>query len=225
MFDPVAEHWKQYLSQVSDGWPESDPRHSLGGEVSGRLRQLDRILAHLHDAIGATKPDPIEAQQKMQWRRDNHHRLTSGEITQEEFIQGSITTTPDPMTLIDNWDDVEIFTEAFYFCAWRMIEVLNGSGPYSFPKLHKVKANAVTIVRNHLIQHPEKVKEGQNFTLGLVVLDSGPVLRSLGAVAHGDTGQIDPLPESKDQGLFVAADELRADLLSCLDQALSQLQS
>jgi hypothetical protein len=161
----------------------------------------------------------------MQWAQDNYHRLTSGEITQEEFIRGcSLTTTPNPTTLMDAWDDVAIFTEAFYFCAWRMIEVLNGGGPYSFPGLNKVKVPVITIVRNHLIEHPERVKDRQNFTLGLVVLSSGPVLRSLGGMIETNSQRVVPLPESKDQGLFVAAEELRGELQHRLDQALSEFQ-
>jgi hypothetical protein len=222
MFEPAAERWKEYLSQVSGSWPLDDVRHNLGGEVRDRLHQLDRILTHLHAAIRAVSPDPVEAQQKMEWALANRHRIASGEITQEQFIQGSLTTTPDPKAFVDSWADVAIFTEAFYFCAWRMIEVLNGGGPYSFPGLRKVRAPAIKIVRNHLIQHPEKVKDRQDFTLGLVILSSGPVLRSLGGVARGTTGRLDPLPDSKDQGLFIAAEELRNELEHRFDEVITK---
>jgi hypothetical protein len=222
MFEAVSERWREYLSQVSGSWPRDDVRHNLGGEVRNRLRQLDRILKHLNAAIRAVNPDPVELQEKMEWALANRHRVASGEITQEEFILGSLTTTPEPSTLVDSWDDVSIFTEAFYLCAWRMIEVFNGGGPYSFPGLRKVKAPSITIVRNHLLQHPEKVKDGQDFTLGLVILSSGPVLRSLGGVVRSDTGRIDPLPDGKDQGLFVAAEELRDELEHRLDEVISK---
>ena len=86
-----------------------------------------------------------------------------------------------------------------------------------------MKAPAITIVRNHLIQHPEKVKDGQDFTLGLVVFSSGPVLRSLGAVARSGAERVDPLPESKDQGLFVAAEKLRDELQHRLNEAISKI--
>jgi hypothetical protein len=118
MFEAAAERWKEYLSRVSGSWPQDDVRHNLGGEVRDRLRQLDRILRHLHAAIRAVSPDPVEAQQKMEWALANQHRVASGEITEEEFIQGSHIATRDPATLVDSWDDVSIFTEEFYFCAW-----------------------------------------------------------------------------------------------------------
>lgn len=200
MFEVAAERWKDYLSQVGASWPGDDVRHNLGGEVRDRLRQLDRILKHLHAAIGAVSPDPVEAREKMEWALANRHRVAAGEMTQEEFIAGSLTTTPDPSTLVGSWGDISIFTEAFYFCAWRMIEVLNGGGPYSFPSLRKVTAPAITIVRNHLLQHPEKVKDGQGFTLGpchLVILSSGPVLRSLGGVTRSESGQIDRFQKAR----------------------------
>jgi hypothetical protein len=225
MFEAVGERWKQYLSQVSVSWATDDVRHNLGGEVRERLRQLDLILKHLHAAIGAASPDPVEAQEKMAWALANRERLVNGEITQEEFIQGSLTTTPDPATLIDSWDDVSIFTEAFYHWAWRLIQVLTGKagGRYKFPGgLGRVNVPIITAVRNHLIQHPERVSGDQNFTLGLVVTSSGPVLRSLGAVARGDSERIEPLPESVDQGLFVAAEQLRDELQRRFDLAISR---
>ena len=224
MFETVSERWAQYLTQVSDSWPADDVRHNLGGEVRGRLRQLDLILKHLHDAIRAASPDPVEAQQKLAWSLANQERLAKGEITQEEFIQGSLTTTPDPATFIDSWDDVSIFTEAFYHWAWRLIQVLTGEagGRYRFPGgLGRVNVPVIKAVRNHLIQHPEG-KNAQDFTLGLVVTSSGPVLRSLGAVLKGDSERIEPLPDSVDQGLFVAAEQLRDELQRRFDVAISR---
>lgn len=222
MFEAAAEGWKEYLSQSSGAWSDSDVRHNLGGEVRDRLRQLDLILRHLRAAIHAVAPDPAIIQQKLEWGLANRGRVVSGEITQEEFNRGTLPTALSPAALIDSWDDVAIFTESFYFSSWRMIEVLNGAGSYKFPGLARLKAPAITIVRNHLIQHPEKVKEGQDFTLGLVVMSSGPVLRSLGGVIRGDSGRLDPLPESKDQGLFAAAEELRDELKHRIDDAISR---
>lgn len=220
MFEVAAERWKEYLSLVNGSWPDDDARHNLGGEVRDRLRQLDLILRHLHTAIRPVSPDPGKAQQTMEWVLANQPRIVSGEITPDEFIRRVMPTSPAPAAFIDSWDDVYIFTEAFYFWAWRTIEILNGGGPYSFPGLGKVKAPAITIVRNHLIQHPEHVKDNQDFTLGLVITSSGPVLRSLGGVLRGDSGRMDPLPDSKDQGLFSAAQELADELQHRLDKAI-----
>jgi hypothetical protein len=225
MFETVRERWQQYSTQITPSWPEDDVRRSLDGEVRARLRQLDLILRHLHDAIRAASPDPVEAQQKLAWSLANRERLANGEITQEEFIQGSSPTTPDPATLIDSWDDVSIFTEAFYHWAWRLIQVLTGEagGRYKFPGgLGRVNVPVIKAVRNYLIQHPEKVSGDQNFTLGLVVTSSGPVLRSLGGVLKGDSERMEPLPDSVDQGLFVAAEQLRDELQRRFDVAISR---
>jgi hypothetical protein len=223
MFELARERWRDYLSLISVSIPENDVRHNLGGEVRDRLRQLDLILKRLNAAMSAVTPDPIETQQKLEWMLANKDRVTKGELTKEEYVQALMPELPHADNWMDSWDDISIFTETFYHYAWRIVEILNGGGPYAFPGIRKVKAPAVTIVRNHLIQHPEKVKE-QNFTLGLVILSSGPALRTTGGVIRGDSGRLDPLPESKDQGLFATAKELETELQSRLDEAIAKYQ-
>jgi hypothetical protein len=226
MFEAAAELWKEYLPQVSNSWPEGDARHNLGSEVRNRLRYIDLILRHLRDAISAVTPDPVEIQRRQEWALSNRDRVASGEMTKEEFIFGAAGTPPsNPASYLDSWDDVWIFTETFYFCAWRMVEVLNRSKPHEFPGLGRVRARSITIVRNHLIEHPEKIGESRDFTMGLVILSSGPVLRTTGAVVRGDSGRIDPSPESKDRGLFTAAEELREELERRFASAIAKAEA
>ena len=224
MFNDAGERWKEYLSLVSGSWPNDDVRHNLGGEVRDRLRHLDLIMRHLRTAIDNVTPDPAELQKVMENFLVQRERFARGELARAEYIERvAPTTIPDPQALRDAYDDISIYTEAFYFCAWRMVEVLRGAGPYSFPGVGKIRASAITIVRNHLIQHPEKVKDEPNFLLGLFISSSGPVLRSSGGVFRGATGKMDPLPESKDQGLFSAAQELRDELLTRFDDAIAKI--
>jgi len=159
MFNDAGERWKEYLSLVSGSWPNDDVRHNLGGEVRDRLRHLDLIMRHLRTAIDNVTPDPAELQKVMENFLVQRERFARGELARAEYIERvAPTTIPDPQALRDAYDDISIYTEAFYFCAWRMVEVLRGAGPYSFPGVGKIRASAITIVRNHLIQHPEKVK-------------------------------------------------------------------
>jgi hypothetical protein len=222
VFEAVAETWKTYLSAVGDRWSKDDDRHNLGAEVTNRLRQLDRIIRHLKAAIREVTPDPAEVQRRLAWGAANQPRLTSGEITMKEFIEGTSTKTPDPRGFLDAGDDVWIFTEAFYFSAWRVVVVLRGKDAYKFPALTRVDAHDITIVRNNLIEHPE-AKGSRNFTSSLMITAAGPVLRSPGAIVRVATGRVDPLDDSKDQGLFTAAENLRDELQRRFDDAIRRV--
>jgi hypothetical protein len=234
VYEDVSELWKRYLSKVAETWPQNDPRHNLAGEVRDRLRQLNRILRHLHNAIEVvTRPaDPDEIARERdvveEWAALDQ-RLANGEITDLEYFKAKIEMESrwpkQSPAWHDAWVDISIFTETFYHWAWRLIIVLRGEAgpPYKFPGgLTKVNVPVIREVRNYLIQHPENVKGDQNFTLGLVITSSGPVLRSLGAVIKGDSDRMEPLPESVDQGLFVAAERLRDELERRFDIAISK---
>jgi hypothetical protein len=222
MFETAREDWKNYLTQVSGSWDQSDPRHNLGMEITTRLRQLDLVIRRLKDAIRDVTPEPGETRRNLAWAMSNRERLARGEISGEEYVAGFITTYRTAQELTDAWDSVQIFTEMFYFTAWRVVEVLNRKGTYQFPGLGKINAPEITIVRNHLIEHPEKVKDNPDFTNGLVIHSSGPVLRSLGGVIRGDREGTYPLSESKDQGLYVAGEELEKELHRRFTEALGK---
>jgi hypothetical protein len=226
MFEAVGELWKEYLTLVSGDWLESDVRHGLGSEVRNRLRQIDLILRHLHEAVGAVASDPVESHKWMERFLASWAEMARGEITQKEFEQASAMPARDAAALIDSWDDVWIFTETFYFYAWRVVEILNDRGPREFPSLDDVKARAINVARNQLIQHPEHAKSGsQDLNQGLVLTSSGPVLRSLSAILRLDVVRLDPSPDSKDQGLFTAAEELRDELEQRFNVAISQVSA
>jgi hypothetical protein len=226
MFEAAGELWREYLTQASGDWQESDVRHGLGAEVRNRLRQIDRILRHIHEAIDMVTPDPVENQKWMEHLLANWAALARGEITQGEFEQKSAIPARDAAALVDSWDDIWIFTEIFYFYAWRVVEILNDRGPREFPSLDNVKARAINVARNQLIQHPEHAKSGsQDLNQGLFLTSSGPVLRSLNAVLRLDVVRLDPSPDSKDQGLFAAAEELRDELERRFSAALASVRA
>jgi hypothetical protein len=87
-----------------------------------------------------------------------------------------------------------------YFFAWGLVEVLKRSRPFAFEGFSKLKARGVRIVRNDLLQHPEK--HGKNFRQWLVVTSKGPVLKTTTVVIRSDTGKVEPEKESVDRGLL-----------------------
>lgn len=119
---------------------------------------------------------------------------------------------------------MRLFTEAFYFFAWRLVEALTPRGKLTFPGIKEPNARGVRIVRNLLIQHPEKPKHGGNFRQHLTITDAGPVLKSSVMVIRTATGRIDPNHDSLDRGLFANAQELHGELLKNLQNLLAQVE-
>ena len=152
-------------------------------------------------------------------------KLEAGEITFDEYLGGFPSTQNPPsrdalLAAARAAQEIELFTETFYFVAWRLREVLNRRGTFAFPGLGQVEARGVLDVRNHLIEHPEQVSK--NFARHLVITSAGPVLKSSSIVVRTSSGNIDPADESMDRGLFVNAQELHDQLT---DRVRAALQS
>lgn len=225
MFEATRQLWKQYASAVSQAWAPDDPRHGLGSEATVRLEQLDIILENLERALESVQPDSVEAARNREWLAHALPSLQAGEMTPEDYLSGFAMPVPSPTSgakLIRGWAEVQLFTETFYMVAWRLMEVINGKRPRDFPGLGSVPAIGITIVRNHLIQHPEK--HGHDYRQSLVVTSCGPVLKATAVRFHesGDTG---PTDESVDRGLYVNARQLHDELSERLKGALERIGS
>ncbi|MGH3766622.1 MAG: hypothetical protein ACRDS0_16890 [Pseudonocardiaceae bacterium] len=225
MFEAVYEAWVRYSSALVKNVPENDVRLNLDGEVRTRLRQLDLILKKLTDEIKIITPRPEDIERSNEFIRQHHATFVRGEMSIEEWVAGTGLKQKSADELqyeADAWESIGIFTEAFYFFAWRLIEVLNGNGEYRFPNLERMrKSEGVGFVRNHLIQHPENKEK--NFTQGLVITNSGPVLRSHGAIIDGATGEVRPSDDTKDQGLYVTAVKLRDEMQRKFESATTAI--
>lgn len=142
-------------------------------------------------------------------------QFRSGDMTAEnyeEFLKTLNAKSPDQLRIeVRAWSEMHLFTEAFYFFAWRLVEVLTRSGAFAFDGFSKLQARGIRIVRNHLLQHPEK--HDKNFRQWLVVTSNGPVLKTTTVVIRSDTGKVEPEKESVDQGLFVNAQELYDEII------------
>jgi hypothetical protein len=82
--------------------------------------------------------------------------------------------TPDPPQEVLEWieaiDSLEMYTEAFYYLAWRLRQVIR-----TLPGLKSFDALGIRLARNHLIEHPEK--HGQDVLWAFTISDTeGPIL-------------------------------------------------
>jgi hypothetical protein len=107
----------------------------------------------------------------------------------------------------------------FYFVAWRLLVVMRSTGDLAWPGLPSPDAPGVTLVRNHLIEHPEK--HGRLFDRSATLIKDGPVLKSARMVIDPETGEAVSAPENVDRGLYVNARELHAALVQCLTPSTS----
>lgn len=222
MYETVGDLWKQYCAKYSAEWVKDDPRHDLSSEVSQRLTQLDLVLEHLRRSL-ALVTDPERAKRDAEWFRKAQPRLARGEITAEEFEAGFSRTSRTPeedRAYLHASNEVRLFTEIFYFVAWRLRQVFNSLEPRAFRNLRRLKAKGIRDVRNMLMEHPEHAKPVANYQQSLTVTDDGPVLKTREILVRGGSGRVSPTDESVDRGLYVNADELRREMEACLGEAL-----
>jgi hypothetical protein len=233
MFESVRQTWISYCSLMAADISVDDIRHDRAAEVRARLGQLDIILKHLCIALDVVAPDPQELKRANSWAQENYPALTRGEITIEQWIDGtSLPCHVKSEDYIEAWESIVLFTESFYFFAWRLMETLNikdRGNRFRFPSLGTIEAEGIRDVRNQLIQHPERGYEDSDmyrrrFTQGLVVTDSGPVLRTTEMAIKSATGETIPTDSSVDkEGLYVTAGKFRDELQAKLNQAIKLL--
>lgn len=114
-------------------------------------------------------------------------------------VGGGVLTLSDPRTW-ELTDEMFLFTEAFYYFAWRTREAIR-----ALPFLKSFNPIGVLKVRNKLIQHPDE-KDGF-FSMGMQSDDDrGPIL---------DSGA-DSARAWHDPGLYANAEEFRDKLFRVL---------
>ena len=208
MFKNVAALWDQYCKAHATVWPAEDARHPLSAEVKARFEQLDLILDHLHRALNDITPDPEVTAHNAAWVVEKGPLLGSGQMSDSEYVAGIRSEQRDPTAYRRAWNEVRLFTEAFYLIAWRLREILCMA---LFPGL-SIDAPGVRQVRNLLIEHPEHGRPEPNYAQSLVVTSDGPVLKSSEFVVHPAQGRTSASAASLDKGLFKNAESFRADI-------------
>ena len=210
MFGDVLDLWKQFRAKRQAAWGPADPRRDLANEVQVRLRQLDIALEYVQPLAERLQPDREQFERDMRWQEKALLLVRRGEMTEAEFVAGLPPgpTREEIEVQLKLFAEVEFFTEAFYFVAWRLVEILNRSSPLGFSSLGPVKARGVRDVRNQLIEHPEGTSRLFQRSMRIAGDGRGPALKTL--------------PEgSIDRGLFVNAQELHDELARRLDVALA----
>ncbi len=218
MFKNLVEPWMQYTAKLEQGWALDDPRRELRLEILERFFQLDIVREYLDRALRILAGHPI----KNELIAQAFAELSTGEPTKEKVekymeIQLDLDAKfPDdrPRAL----KEVRLFTEAFYFFAWRLVEILT-SKAFPFNGFGKLKQNVKGIqnVRNHLIEHPETLSK--NFHQSFAITSDGPALKSMAPVIELGTGKSAPEETSLDRGLFVNAQELHDAIIDILSRA------
>ncbi|WP_426511999.1 hypothetical protein ACPPVO_16045 [Dactylosporangium sp. McL0621] len=226
MFDASYQHWIRYSTALAKVLPENDVRFELDAEVRLRLQQLSLIIRDLRAQETALQPSRAETDRADAFIRENYARFRSGDISDEEWIQGSsLASTMSGKEMLDTWGRIRYLTEAFYFCAWRLRCVLNGEKRHKFKFLPKIQASEVNSVRNLLIEHPENPSGGLNFNNSLTFTTAGPVMRSSTIIVSGNDGRTDPGGDSVDVGLYVTAERLNKELEEKFTVALNALNA
>jgi len=220
MYETAGDLWQEYCKKYSAQWAGNDPRHSLSAEVGERLTQLDLILDHLKSALAVVAIDPERAKHDSEWVRKAQPRFARGEITEEEYFAGFSPPQVDGQSCLRAWREVRLFTEIFYFVAWRLLQVLNMRRPVSFPNLREIKATGIRNVRNHLIEHPENAKAAANYQQALIVTDDGPVLKTTEVLISGSPQRVSATSEGVDRGLYINAEEFRSKMEQRVSEAL-----
>lgn len=224
VFKDVVELWKKYSSTISTSWPPDDIRHHLSGEVINRIEQLDIILSFVYKDVDYIGGDSEEYKRSAEYMLSCQPKLQSGELTVDKYIAEmprTIKTREDCIKEIEAYARIRLFTEMFYFVAWRLRQVINSKSPLDFPSLSELKAKSITIVRNNLIEHPEQLGDSAVYNQSLVITDSGPILKSNSALIRVNETLADP--NSIDQGLYVNACDLKKELTDILNKAIPAL--
>jgi len=217
MFADVLAQWKAYRASYSDNWPAPDIRADLAAEVENRLEQLDLLLDFLERAIAATRSDPETQRREAEEFLRDATRYQAGELTDDEY-KAIIMSRPMRVVPLRVWSEIRLFTEAFYFFAWRIHEILGATGPRALPGIGPFSASGVCIVRNLLLEHPEHGREPL-YIQSLVVTDDGPILKTTSFMVKKDRSVADP--ESVDRGLYRNAEEFRDAMRRSIARALT----
>lgn len=197
------------LSSVSP----TDPRHHLASEVSKLINQLDICLELVISTQATIAPDPVVL--KKQFAYMNQYGSIESD---EEYFANMPKSEQAPWSMIKALSRIRLFTETFYFVAWRLRQIINAKAPHDLPKIGRLKAPSILNVRNHLIEHPEKGAVA-NFAQNMVITDDGPVLKSAKAQFGG--GKSSAASDSLDKGLFLNATEFEQEFRLRISESLS----
>jgi len=156
------------------------PRASERAEALKRLRQIEWIVAQ------------VQATQRFEDRLEKRGPRLPKEDTREAR---ALSHAKWAAQMSQKGRQVELFSEAFYYFAFRFARALDGVDPFPKGFYKRLKLN---LVRNHLIEHPTVLDP--NFSWGSDMVE-GPRIKPFG-------GRADGKPRVHDSGLYVNAEDL-----------------
>ncbi|MEV4437332.1 hypothetical protein [Streptomyces sp. NPDC049555] len=89
---------------------------------------------------------------------------------------------------LDAWDWAAVYTDAFYFFAWRTLDLLNGADGPGFPHLPPVEPAGLTAVRDAMLRHPERQADYYRHAMELRDETLACVRAAITALEDGDRG-------------------------------------
>jgi len=147
-------------------------------------------------------------------RRDNKDFILAKDMGKgSSFITKPISEEQLEMNKLSF--EMELLTESFCYLAHRTKKIIqNNNDLYSFEGLKSFESKGVRDVRNQLIEHPEKVKDGriffQSFGMGG---DRGPNLKPIVTEEQEE--------KFPDAGLETNSKEFKDNLEKLLDKVLA----
>jgi hypothetical protein len=104
MFEDIRNLWKIYTERHVRGWQIDDPRLDLVSEVRDRLEELDIVLEYYQKALDVFRQTPSLSAQPP-------------------------PTVADLLPSLRAAKEMPLFSEMFYYVAWRIVDVLGGDVP------------------------------------------------------------------------------------------------
>jgi len=190
-------YWETLQMRKDERLTEKVNHYSM--EVLSRLSQLDLLLNKVKllekDAEFRRQSNIGKKPLHLQWiesLESSQNDYNAFPLTEE--IVDSLVNDSDVEQVLE----IEVYTEAFYYFAHRLLKIIQ-----YYPGLEKFKAQGVTLVRNHLIEHPHGTDgvSAPSFGYGDT---NGPAVKPGSFV--GDERKI------FDAGLYKNAEEFRTNL-------------
>ncbi|MEU1026553.1 hypothetical protein ABZ383_27710 [Streptomyces sp. NPDC005900] len=161
MYEPVVDEWKRYAGLVDrPGTPWRVPSGVLA-EIHTRFGQLDMLMESVVAVLDSSSWASAEARQ-------------SAADERQQFLEA--------------WDWASVYTDAFYFFAWRTVDLLNGAVGGPLPRLEPVRPAGLLAVRDALHEHPEG--QGEYYRHGLELREEAleKISRAADALEAGGDG-------------------------------------
>jgi hypothetical protein len=178
--------------------------NDLASEGQERLRQLAYLIEkvkHLEEILIQINQKHGKALEKwVGYVRENN--LDYSSLPQPDELRW---TNEDRELFITSMFEMSLFTESFYYFAFRLRTIIR-----HLPGLESFEAKGVRDVRNKLIEHPDKDRDSQIFIRSFATgnQERGPVIKAL---RYGEQPNNFP-----DNGLYINAVEFETNLQKVL---------